>query len=151
KAAFGVRAVEVILARRSADETAAQAQRDRRAIRQLLIGVTIHGVIMAGSVLVGWWWAALAWLLGVVMGFPLFAALRQLLEHTSTGADPSTDFRSQDHGAHTRLFEGGVLSKTFGAAGFNRHLLHHWEPQVSYTNLPELERFLEGTEVKSIM
>jgi hypothetical protein len=57
----------------------------------------------------------------------------------------------QDHGAFTRLFKGGIFANTFGGAGFNRHLLHHWEPQVSYTNLPELEAFLETTAMRHIM
>lgn len=84
------------------------------------------------------------------MVFPLFGALRQLLEHRNEGIDPAIDFQTQDHGAYTRMFSG-PLSKTFGGAGFNRHLLHHWEPQVSYTNLPELEAFLEGTELRRVM
>ena len=64
---------------------------------------------------------------------------------------PGTDYRRSDHGAFTRLFGDGFFASSFGAAGFNRHLLHHWEPQVSYTNLAELERFLEKTPMAEIM
>jgi len=35
--------------------------------------------------------------------------------------------------APDRLFGDDFFSCTFGGAGFNRHLLHHWEPQISYT------------------
>ena len=47
-----------------------------------------------------------------------------------------------------KLFGSGPLASTLGGAGFNRHLLHHWEPQLSCTRLAELERFLENTELK---
>jgi len=30
-------------------------------------------------------------------------------------------------------------------------LLHHWEPSVSYTNLPELERYLLGTDAAKVI
>lgn len=152
RTAFGIRAVEVLLFRRAkAGGSATAAPKDRRALVWLMAGATIHAAIIAASIYFGWWWAALAWALGIGMGFPFFGALRQLLEHRDDAADPRTDFRTRDHGAYTRLFADSYLSRTFGGAGFNRHLLHHWEPQVSYTNLPELEAFLEGTEVKHIM
>jgi hypothetical protein len=85
------------------------------------------------------------------MVFPFFGSLRQLLEHRDDAAPSTIDFQTQSHGAYTRLFGDDVFSATFGGAGFNRHLLHHWEPQVSYTNLPELEAFLQGTELKRVM
>jgi hypothetical protein len=83
--------------------------------------------------------------------FPFLFALRQLLEHRHEHADPLTDYAEIDHGACTRLFGDDLFSRTFGGAGFNRHLLHHWEPQVSYTNPPELEAFLRGTEMAPII
>jgi len=147
KAAFGTRAAEVML-NRLASSTATYS---REAVRSLLIGGTVHGAIVAASLLAGWWWAALAWVLGMGLAFPFFGALRQLLEHRSEMANPKADYRTQDHGAYTRLFRDGPLAATFGAAGFSRHLLHHWEPQVSYTNLPQLEAFLEGTELKPVL
>ena len=117
----------------------------------LLAGVTVHSAIVAISIYLGWWWAALAWLLGMGMVFPFFGSLRQLLEHRDDAAPSTSDFQMRNHGAYTRLFGDDFFSATFGGAGFNRHLLHHWEPQVSYTNLPELEAFLEGTEIKRVM
>ena len=87
----------------------------------------------------GRWAAALAWASGVGVAFPFFGALRQLLEHRSLEARGQVDYTQVDHGGYTRLFGTGPFASLFGAAGFNRHLLHHWEPQVSYTCFDELE------------
>jgi len=152
KAVFGIRAIEVLLFRRAnAERTAAVAAKDKGDLLWLLAGAAVHAAIVGGSIYLGWWWAALAWLLGMGMAFPLFGSLRQLLEHRDDAAPATVDFQAQNHGAYTRLFGDDLFSATFGGAGFNRHLLHHWEPQVSYTNLPELEAFLKGTEIKRVM
>jgi fatty acid desaturase len=152
KALFGIRAIEVLLFRQANTErTASVAAKDKGDVLWLLAGVTVHSAIVAISIYLGWWWAALAWILGMAMVFPFFGSLRQLLEHRDDAAPPTTDFQTQNHGAFTRLFGDDVFSVTFGGAGFNRHLLHHWEPQVSYTKLPALEAFLQGTELKRVM
>jgi len=49
------------------------------------------------------------------------------------------------------MFGRGPFSSIFGGAGFNRHLLHHWEPSVSYTNLPALEAYLLDTEAAPLI
>ena len=152
KAIFAIRAIEVLLFRGSnAERDAAVAAKDKGVLLWLLSGAAIHAAIVAISIYLGWWWAALAWILGMGMAFPFFGSLRQLLEHRDDAAPSATDFQTQNHGAYTRLFGDDVFSATFGGAGFNRHLLHHWEPQVSYTNLPELDVFLQSTEIKRVM
>jgi fatty acid desaturase len=152
KTLFGVRTIEVLMFRRTnAKASAAPQPRNGRALASLAAGLLFHAAVVAGCFLLGWWWAALAWVLGIGLMFPFFAALRQLLEHRDETSPRGSDFKTQDHGAYTRLFSDGMFARTFGGAGFNRHLLHHWEPQVSYTNLPELEAFLEGTEVRGIL
>ncbi len=89
---------------------------------------------------------ALAWTIGTLSVMPCFVALRQLLEHRSEDADPATDYTKADHGAVNRMFGEGPVASTMGGAGFNRHLLHHWEPQISYTRLGEMERYLMRTD-----
>jgi len=89
--------------------------------------------------------AAAAWLWGVLFVFPCFGSLRQLLEHRADDAHPDIDYTQVDHGAVNRLFGDGPLASTFGSAGFNRHALHHWEPQLSYTRLGDLEKYLLRT------
>jgi len=114
-------------------------------------GLAAHGTIVLALWLAAGLAPALAWILGVGMVFPFLGALRQLLEHRDDEASPDIDYRTSDHGAFTRVFGDDAFSATFGAAGFNRHLLHHWEPQVSYTNLPALERLLLDTEMGPVI
>jgi hypothetical protein len=74
-----------------------------------------------------------------------------LLEHRAEDARADVDYRVTDHGAVSRMFGDSLVARTFGGAGFNRHLLHHWEPTVSYTRLAELERFLLDTDAAAVV
>jgi fatty acid desaturase len=143
KALTGWRVIEVLTARARLTAPKAKvgtalegADRDRIV---LLGGIAAHLAILAALFLTGGWAAALAWVAGVGVVFPFLGALRQLLEHRSLEAQSAADYSVVDHGGYTRLFGTGVLARTFGAAGFNRHLLHHWEPSVSYTCFDALE------------
>jgi fatty acid desaturase len=154
KAAFGIRAIEVVLSRASelnVNKPASDRKLTSVPLRSILTGISIYGAVIAGSLYMGWWWAALGTVLGIGMIFPFFGALRQLLEHRNDSAMSNNNYSKQDQGAFTRLFPDDNFSATFGGAGFNRHLLHHWEPQVSYTNLPDLEDFLKETEMRHIL
>lgn len=113
----------------------------------LLMGMTLNALIVASSFLAGYWSLSLAWVLAMLSFFPLFNSLRNLLEHRSEDADPAADYFRVFHGAVNRLFGDGPLASTLGSAGFNRHLLHHWAPQISYTRLRELETYLMDTEM----
>lgn len=159
KGLFGIRALEVILARKAmTDEaTSKRAARPAAPLKQppfnwgILAAPAIHGGIVVVTYFLGYWWVSLAWIIGVGMIFPLLGALRQILEHRDEEAMPGADFTKIPHGALTRIFPDGPFSSTFGGAGFNRHLLHHWEPTISYTNLPDFERFLEATPARAIV
>ena len=158
KGLFGIRALEVILERRHfGAEMKAREDHRKAAIdgpkldRQLLIGVAMHIGIVTILVSFGLWASAAAWLLGIGVMFPFLGALRQLLEHRSERASPKIDYSRSDHGAVTRIFQDGFFANTFGGAGFNRHLLHHWEPTVSYTRFKELEEFFCDTSLRPII
>jgi fatty acid desaturase len=150
KGIFGITTIEVLLNRQVKGEGSATVV-SKKAFGPVLLSALIHSAVVAFTIYMGWWWVALAWMSGLGVIFPFLAALRQMLEHRDEAASPWIDYRKQSHGAYTRLFGDDFFSSTFGGAGFNRHLLHHWEPQVSYTNLYDLESFLEGTDVKWIM
>ena len=92
--------------------------------------------------------AALAWGTGLLLFGSFLSILRQTLEHRSLDAPDGVDFKSVPHGAVTRLFGCDLLSRNFGGAGFNRHLLHHWDPNISYTCFDDLESFLLGTAAR---
>ena len=117
--------------------------------RLLWIGVAgaVNATIVLALALTGRWAGAAAWAAGELVVFPFFVSLRQTLEHRAEDADPSADYTQIDHGAVNRLFGDGPLASTLGSAGFNRHALHHWEPQVSYTRLGDLERYLLRTDL----
>jgi len=118
---------------------------------QLLVGAALNGVIVLGAILLGYWPVAVAWVIGMIIAFPFFASVRQLLEHRSEEAEAHIDYTQVPHGMVNRMFGSGPIASTLGGAGFNRHLLHHWEPQISYTRLPDLERFLMDTELAGLL
>jgi fatty acid desaturase len=157
KSLTGWRALEVFFSRKSYLESVEEKKRpgksagDAADTRILLIGIVAHAVIVTLLFLAGGVVPALSWILGIGVVFPFLGALRQILEHRDENADPHKDYTRENHGAYTRMFGDDLFSSTFGGAGFNRHLLHHWEPQVSYTNLPELERFLADSQMGSVI
>jgi len=133
----GIHALRVFMARKQAP-----AKESTRSIRPLVVGAAVHLLILAALVAAGWWPAALAWIGGMAIFFPFFATMRQLLEHR-----PAT--REDGNAAVTRLFGDDPFSRLFGGAGFNRHMLHHLEPQVSCTRLADLEAFLMTTSARA--
>jgi fatty acid desaturase len=95
--------------------------------------------------------AAISWLGGLLVVFPFLASLRTLLEHRSEEADADVDYHEVEHGPVNRLFGGGPFASTLGSAGFNRHAIHHWEPQLSYTRLADVEAYLLRTEAAPLV
>ena len=145
EALFGITALRVLSRRDDLLALTRDAPVGRQR-RQRMLAAAIHVAIVAASLWAGQWMLALAWTIGTLSIMPLFVSLRQLLEHRSEGADPSANYAEVDHGAVNRLFGEGPVASTLGGAGFNRHLLHHWEPQISYTRLGEVERYLMRTD-----
>jgi fatty acid desaturase len=150
----GIRVLRVLSGRQRTAKLAKKAAPTQSATekkslfnRQLLLGLAVHGALLAAAVLTHHWMFALAWVTGMAVVFPFFAAIRQVLEHRSFDARADVDHRATPHGAINRLFGSGPLASTMGAAGFNRHLLHHWDPQLSYTRFVELEAYLMQTDL----
>jgi fatty acid desaturase len=106
------------------------------------MGLTTHALILSALALTQCWGAALAWLAGMGTVYPFIASIRQLLEHRALAPDAEAPV---PYAATHRLFGEGPFASTFGGAGFNRHLLHHMEPQISCTRLAEVELFLNAT------
>jgi len=92
---------------------------------------------------------AVAWLVGAVVVYPFLGALRQMLEHRAFDARVGVDYRVVHHGPVNRMFGTDLFSRIVGSAGFNRHLLHHWYPWISYTRFDELETFFMHTPLAS--
>ncbi|MEW6271795.1 MAG: fatty acid desaturase [Thermodesulfobacteriota bacterium] len=145
---FGIHAWRVFKAHRRArgvdtDESDSR-QRDTLALAR---GIVLHAVLVSIALLAGWYSAAAAWVVGVAVVFPFVSALRQQLEHRAEDASSATDYSVTPHGPVNRMFEGTLFARSFGSAGFWRHLLHHWDPSVSYTRFTDFERFLMKTDL----
>lgn len=151
----GIRVVKAILLRERVSRATAGVSADREKSSmintQAVLGLALHGAVVSVALLSHHWLTAAAWVIGVGLVYPFLNALRNLLEHRSEGARADVDYTAQDHGSFNRLFGDGLFAATFGGAGFNRHLLHHWEPQISYTCLRKLERFLLDTDAANIL
>lgn len=120
-------------------------------IYNLLISIIIHlFIIICCFIFIGYG-AVISWIIGVICFFPLFLSLRQVLEHRSETAGKDISYDKVEHGETNRIFKNSIFSLSFGGAGFNKHLLHHWEPKLSYTNLPKLEIFLRNTKIAIII
>lgn len=117
----------------------------------LFVGIFCHLLILLLLVANNMKYSAIAWVLGVFFVFPFFGWLRQLLEHRSVDASIEIDYRLSDHGAINRMFGNDFFSQTMGGAGFNRHLLHHWDPTISFTNFDQLESFILQSEYKEAL
>jgi fatty acid desaturase len=144
----GIRVLRIMLFRSrqvqrpGAPQVAATRKKGRR---MLIAGALFNAALLATAIVAGAWPAAVAWVLAMGVFYPFFGSIRQLLEHRDEYAKADTDFSKTPHGKLSRLFATNLFSRSFGAAGFTRHMLHHWDPTVSYTNLPEVERFLLTT------
>jgi hypothetical protein len=112
----------------------------------LVAGAVFHLVVLAIAFLTGNWPFGIAWIAGFGIFFSFFAAIRQVLEHRDELAKAKTDFYKEPHGKVSRLFNNTIISSSFGSAGFTRHMIHHWDPQVSYTRLKDIEDFLIRSE-----
>ena len=126
-------------------QTASRPRTKMKTVAPILRAVTAHSIILGIALSLSCYAAAIAWVVAVVFVFPFFTTVRQVLEHRAIEASCATDFRSVTHGPVNRVFGGGVFAHFYGAAGFNRHLLHHWDPTISYTRFEDMEEFLDGT------
>ena len=153
EAMLGIRVFKVF-ARRGKDHNGKRETRKRPAKSRpyvLVAGFVFNFGFLITLFYFGQWALLGAWSVGFLVFSPFFGALRQLLEHRDEDADPKVDYTSVAHGAIGRMFGDGLLASTLGGAGFNRHLLHHWEPDLSYTRLRELEEYLMDTEVAAYL
>ena len=141
-----VSALRVILLRRGklAAKSGVAAPSRGRGMRMLLAGLLLHGGIVALAIWQRQFELAATWVIGNLMVYPLFGALRQLLEHRDAGASSTVDYAAVPHGKMTRSFRPGLVGRFFGGAGFRLHDIHHFDPELSYTCLAAVDAFLAG-------
>ncbi len=117
-------------------------KRDGYKILMLFVGVTLNLSIILFCIKYAHWQTGLIWFLSMTLFFPLFSTIRQILAHRDKWADSKIDYTTVDHGKVNRIFQKDFFSRTFGGAGFNRPLLHQWDPEISYTRFDDIEEFL---------
>ena len=146
----GIRVLKTVLSRKTSLKTMSENSKTRKSTGDqlmILTTITLHLGFTIVMYFLGFWLVSLAWIIGVGVFFPFFGALRQILEHRKPDAQIMTDYSTSPHGKFTRLFGNDIFSKFFGGAGFNKHLIHHWDPGISYTNFPMVEKFLYDTQL----
>ena len=144
----GIRALRIFLFRTENNFIMGETKNERtKKIQMLIAGILFHSVALVFFIFTKHYWLVCIWVVGFGTFFPFFGSLRQLLEHRSDGANKEIDYNKTIHGRVNRIFSESSFSAAFGSAGFNRHLLHHLEPQISYTNLSGLEEFLLQTSI----
>jgi len=120
-------------------------------LKMLVAGTILSLSIIAVCVLLHAWATAIIWLAALFIFFPFFAALRQILEHRDELAKKGF-YQDSVQNKVARLFTSDLFSRIFGGAGFNKHMIHHWDPQISYTRLRDIENFLsQCNETKEIL
>lgn len=149
---FLVNAIRVIARRRSRlrDKDAANHSGDSSGVAMPIAAALAHSLVLGVCIWQGQVELALAWLIGNLMVYPLFGALRQLLEHRDVGASADVDYSVQPHGKLTRSFKAGPLGSFMGGAGFRWHDIHHFDPELSYTNLAQVDVFLQTSAAAAV-
>ena len=146
----GIRVLRILLKRNNliTVDTKRYTEEVKKEAKTLLIGGLIFNLIFVISMaLYHQWWLVAIWVMATFCFYPLFNSLRQLLEHRSDLASKKVNYSTSFHGKLNRLFGDNFFDRTFGSAGFNRHLLHHLEPMISYTRMKDLEIFLSETNL----
>lgn len=148
----GVRLLKVIAHRAKNIKSNYGEQNGKRIITKnnfvFIAAILLHCLLVISLLCFAYWQAATAWVIGMGIMFPFFAMFRQTLEHRTPEAKAEIDYSIVDQGASHRMFGEGIVASTMGAAGFNFHLIHHWDPSIPYTRLKDVELFLLETPLR---
>ena len=99
----------------------------------------------------------IVWFFSTFFLTPALGILRNLLEHKYVeGVDSEIWYqiigRSRPDNlipnVTTRTFTKSMISRVYGSMGFTRHLLHHWDPSISFSKLDEVHRFFLQTPLE---
>lgn len=141
----GIHVLDVLKSRNKLNN--AQTKKSLSQSRTALIaGALLNLAFLLLLLYFGYLLTAALWVATVIVFYPFFATIRQLLEHRAEEYNSDIDFQEVNHGKNSRVFKSNLFSYFMGGAGFDRHLLHHWDPEISYTRLREVEQFLSDTE-----
>jgi fatty acid desaturase len=142
----GIHALKIIWGRKKKiDAIATQTVVKKNQRTMFIVGILLNVSIVMLCLYFNYCFLLFSWVAGIGVAFPFFGAIRQLLEHRSETAEEHINYFEKDHGKLSRYFKKSIFSYFMGGAGFNRHMVHHWDPQVSYTCFDEMEQYLLTT------
>jgi fatty acid desaturase len=118
----------------------------KKSIQMLLAGLVINATFLFVAIWFNNYQLAIVWILSMLVFFPFFATIRQLIEHRDELAASENAFYNSPQRKISRLFTDSIFSKLFGPAGFNKHIIHHWDPVLPFTALGKDETFLAGCD-----
>lgn len=139
----GIRVLRVLAARRSSS-AAIKREESYRLIP--ILGALVYLMMIFWGSLNSNWTFVVSFVLGFACFFPVIGSTRQLFEHRA-----SRDSFLEDGVPMSRLFKKSLATFFFGAAGFDYHLLHHWDAGIAYTRLPELTEWIRSTSLLSVV
>jgi fatty acid desaturase len=96
----------------------------------------------------------IVWFASWFIFMPGLAASRNLIEHRFLESSMHLEIETTLVGfpnVTSKLFTLRRSSKIFGAMGFDRHLIHHWDPSISARNLAEVHKFLLTTQLSQML
>jgi fatty acid desaturase len=134
-----------------------RAQIKIRYLLVLVTGLLLHVLILGIVYNYLGLYALVVWVCSTFILTPALGSLRNLLEHKYVeGVDTAIWYQiiGRDKPENvvttvtTRTFTHSLLSRLYGSMGFTRHLLHHWDPSVSFSNLGSIHKFLLETPLE---
>lgn len=113
-----------------------------RAKNMLVVGMALNILLIFLALNSDRWWLAITWIMAMIIFFPFFFTIRQVIEHRDELAKDDFFFYNNPRARISRIFSGSLFSRLFGPAGFNKHMIHHWDPNVPFSALADIETFL---------
>jgi len=116
--------------------------------------VIIHGSIIFYGLHSGEYLFISAWIASWFLLMPALTATRNLIEHRFSDSAMHFEIQKSLKGfsnSTTRIFTLDRKSRMLGSVGFDRHLIHHWDPSISAKDLEQVHRFLLTTELASML
>lgn len=134
-----------------------RAQAKLRHLLVPVIGLLLHALVVVVVYKYLSLHVLILWVVATFVLTPALGILRNLLEHKYVeGVDAAIWYqivgreKPEDvvKTVTTRTFTRSLLSRLYGSMGFTRHLLHHWDPSISFANLGLVHNFLLETPLE---
>lgn len=158
----GLKTIQIVFQRKKFRESKLNDYKtSKRHFLVAILGIVFHLAILfylfQFNFEVMCWWIITTYFLA-----PFLGVLRNVLEHRYLelvdsrvwdevlGQETSKSNKISAQ-VTTRMFTLNPFSQILGSMGFTRHLIHHWDPSISYANLKKVDQFLSETKIGSLL